>query len=993
MANYASLKNIIDQYITTNGQGDITGAILNDVLKSIVNSIGADFLFAGVAEPTTNPGSPDQNVFYIAIKGGTYTNFGNVVIPNGITIFKWNGSWSNQILFAGDGGVFDISAYHATGGTLATYADLSSALDSNNGGGVPPSLQKGGMSVKFVGSSDNKYVQYFLTKNVWSASEADWEKMNLEEEISQLGGGNKSLSVDNWEHATIQQSLYIQTSENYRTSPAIFMANGDVMKVNTSGINPLWTIIKCSQDGTPISGLVALNGDNDTIATYTYQATEDMYVRVSVRIVLPGYSVTHQSDGEIGRLDKKIDGKIIRLTGFGYSGEQGGAVNDGDIFYNTRTRLLRKKVSENNYETIPFDEAALYTCNGGIFVWNGADLVPSFDALNIPEKNVHIVWINGEWNNNGVISQASGFHRSDYISVFGARELNVVCDSSSSSCGFFDGGKKQILGFSVATGSNLIPIPDNAAYVVLSGLESFNPAVTISGVKELGTKLVKLVGFGSSGSAAGVTQKGEIFFNTTTRLIRKKVGDGDTAADYTTIPFYDGAIYTYNNNLYIWNGLDFVQKTYNISPESIGKNIEGIVDTIGWENKIMSFNAPSSIVVSNNQNYRLSSILFVKKGSVIYVNTSAGSSNIVLVASCNSDGSNLRGLVITDSDVSSENNKRYRCEIMEDSYIRVGYRFVLNGSFVSILKAEDNLLFAETKQETPKHIRILLMGNSYTSDAWGYVPFLLKQYGITCEIYMYWRGALSLDDLVRFWESSDQYDATSPQAAEGAYRFLYYIDTRYDNSWKELSRMSAKDLVALGGWNIIQIQQWGRYSMDNSHTNPYFEQVMSLIRESYSSPYTLAWEMAWLRVVDLSQTNKDANLSVAEIINKEHCADIVFPCATTIFNCQENPTLAAIGDSEYHNLFSFDNVHLEEGLPVYAAGCAIAEVLLRRYYPVVSILGNTLRPTATDVANWNIPQRQMPQSGVITSITDDNCYLAQKAAIIANKYPYEINGV
>lgn len=169
MANYTNLKNIIDQYITTNGQGDITGAILNGVLKSIVNSIGAEFLFAGVAEPTTNPGSPDQNVFYIAIKGGTYTNFGNVVIPNGITIFKWNGSWSNQILFAGDGGVFDITAYNNN----TKYADLTAALGTN-GANVPQYLQKGGISVKFVQSYDNKYVQYRLITDEWSVNTNNW---------------------------------------------------------------------------------------------------------------------------------------------------------------------------------------------------------------------------------------------------------------------------------------------------------------------------------------------------------------------------------------------------------------------------------------------------------------------------------------------------------------------------------------------------------------------------------------------------------------------------------------------------------------------------------------------------------------------------------------------------------------------------------------------------------------------------------------------------
>ena len=55
-------------------------------------------------------------------------------------------------------GVFDISAYHATGGTLATYADLAAALGTN-GANVPPAYRKGGMSIKFVQSSDNKYVQ------------------------------------------------------------------------------------------------------------------------------------------------------------------------------------------------------------------------------------------------------------------------------------------------------------------------------------------------------------------------------------------------------------------------------------------------------------------------------------------------------------------------------------------------------------------------------------------------------------------------------------------------------------------------------------------------------------------------------------------------------------------------------------------------------------------------------------------------------------------
>lgn len=81
--------------------------------------------------------------------------------PTVYSEYAWNGSQYVHLSTKTQvGEVFDISAYHATGGELATYADLSAALDSNNGGGVPQSLQKGGISVKFVCSSDNKYVQY-----------------------------------------------------------------------------------------------------------------------------------------------------------------------------------------------------------------------------------------------------------------------------------------------------------------------------------------------------------------------------------------------------------------------------------------------------------------------------------------------------------------------------------------------------------------------------------------------------------------------------------------------------------------------------------------------------------------------------------------------------------------------------------------------------------------------------------------------------------------
>ena len=55
------------------------------------------------------------------------------------------------------------------------------------------------MTIRYVQTNDNKYLQYFLTKNEWSANVEDWEKLNLEEEVSQLGQKIKGhlLAVNN----------------------------------------------------------------------------------------------------------------------------------------------------------------------------------------------------------------------------------------------------------------------------------------------------------------------------------------------------------------------------------------------------------------------------------------------------------------------------------------------------------------------------------------------------------------------------------------------------------------------------------------------------------------------------------------------------------------------------------------------------------------------------------------------------------------------------
>lgn len=98
MGNYEQLKQAVSDVIKTNGKQEITGAIMQNALLSIISTVGSNATFAGIATPETNPGTPDQNVFYIATENGIYSNFGGITIQDEVVIFSnKNGSWQKNV--------------------------------------------------------------------------------------------------------------------------------------------------------------------------------------------------------------------------------------------------------------------------------------------------------------------------------------------------------------------------------------------------------------------------------------------------------------------------------------------------------------------------------------------------------------------------------------------------------------------------------------------------------------------------------------------------------------------------------------------------------------------------------------------------------------------------------------------------------------------------------------------------------------------------------
>ena len=141
MGNYEELKQAISDVIKTNGNQEITGQIMQNVLSTIVSTVGANRTFVGIANADTNPGLPDGNVFYIAYTAGNYVNFqskaGNLTVNPGELAILYNETtnWGKSVIGMSSDGVIALAnitnQINATG--RYAYTDTGIVRGSNAG--------------------------------------------------------------------------------------------------------------------------------------------------------------------------------------------------------------------------------------------------------------------------------------------------------------------------------------------------------------------------------------------------------------------------------------------------------------------------------------------------------------------------------------------------------------------------------------------------------------------------------------------------------------------------------------------------------------------------------------------------------------------------------------------------------------------------------------------------------------------------------------------
>ena len=156
MTNWTKLKKAIADVIKTNGNQEITGAIMQQTLMSVVDNVGSNAQFAGVAVPSTVPADTDGNVFYLASTQGIYPNFSGIKVDaSEMAVFTKDttGTWAKTSLpiqhptikkplliggnvaavTKGTGVVLSVPTLNADGTETASELSIEAATPANNG--------------------------------------------------------------------------------------------------------------------------------------------------------------------------------------------------------------------------------------------------------------------------------------------------------------------------------------------------------------------------------------------------------------------------------------------------------------------------------------------------------------------------------------------------------------------------------------------------------------------------------------------------------------------------------------------------------------------------------------------------------------------------------------------------------------------------------------------------------------------------------------------
>ena len=287
-------------------------------------------------------------------------------------------------------------------------------------------------------------------------------------------------------------------------------------------------------------------------------------------------------------------------------------------------------------------------------------------------------------------------------------------------------------------------------------------------------------------------------------------------------------------------------------------------------------------------------------------------------------------------------------------------------------------------------LNILVIGNSFSLDAFQYVPAIAKAVGINVNVVQIYHGGDST------WQISTYKDIIDSNTA-------FFAIYQYDNTatkWKSVktgSNGKYSDVKALyGHYDLVVINQYSVANVDASLTvQPsqdlvnYLEQKQEFSGAKFAFFASPVYANGYANLSNLGYASSQEMWLAQTEVNKKvalSCFDFFIPANTAIENARTYATFDALGTFGH---LSYDGQHLQEGLPCFISAVTALQTIANEFLGNAFAIGNDVRPTDA----WVTEQAVKGKHGNCVGISDTNCSLAYHCVRAAIEQPYQITTI
>ena len=306
-------------------------------------------------------------------------------------------------------------------------------------------------------------------------------------------------------------------------------------------------------------------------------------------------------------------------------------------------------------------------------------------------------------------------------------------------------------------------------------------------------------------------------------------------------------------------------------------------------------------------------------------------------------------------------------------------------SFTTSCSAEDDEIYNYNEVRTDtipiegkRPLNILIIGDSFSRDAFSYVPSVLEDVdsSIIVDMEILYIGGRALNY---------HYD----YLINNITNFIldkYVSETGY---WKSSSVLSGIDVIRSKTWDIVILQEGSNTTRSYVKTQPHIKNLSEYIH-SIQDDVKIAFMLSPAKPDGSSAlgsyTSDEVwylNVTTTRQLLENGDVDYMIPCGTSIQNARQT-SLDKYGDFGH---LSYDGNHLQEGLPCLIEAYTAAQTLFDIFEVDKTIDDCQLEVTQSWVIKKGIPGRH----GKVIEGDKNDYNLCKKSALLAVDNPYVIS--